>query len=434
MEEFMKILLVDDNKFILAVAKEYLEEIHGISSIYICSDPQRVKNIIDENQIDILILDIIMPVISGLDLLKMLREDENYKDMPIIMLTSLNDTESYQKCFDLGAFDYINKPIQGIEFVSRIKVAIASKVNSNHLKSLVEVTQKQNEELKEINNQLKAAKYQLVQSEKMAAIGELAAGIAHEINNPMGYVNSNYEILHKYYTRISDFLKFLRENIKEKEQEKNKELKEFISQIQERYNTSNIDMILDEIESILSDSENGIQRITEIIQSLRIFTRSSQDEEKAFYSLSDLINQVVLISKNEFKYVAKVEIDVPKDLLLYCNRVQIGQVIVNILVNAAQAIKSLKRNTMGLITIKAGKINQKIMIEIQNNGPAISEENIMKIFEPFYTTKDIGQGTGLGLSISYDIIVNKHFGSIDVKSDMDKGVTFTIQLPAVPIL
>jgi CheY-like chemotaxis protein len=108
MEEFMKILLVDDNKFILAVAKEYLEEIPGISSIYICNDPNKVKNIIDENNIDILILDIIMPVITGLDLLKQLRSEEQYNDIPIIMLTSLDDTEKYQKCFELGAFDYIN--------------------------------------------------------------------------------------------------------------------------------------------------------------------------------------------------------------------------------------------------------------------------------------------------------------------------------------
>jgi len=429
----MKILLVDDNRFILAVAKEYLEEIHGISSIYICNDPKKVKSIIDDNDIDILILDIIMPVISGLDLLKILREDDKYNDMPIIMLTSLDDTESYKKCFELGAYDYINKPINAIEFNARLKVAIESKNSSNHLKSLVAVTQKQNAELKEINNQLKAAKFQLVQSEKMAAIGELAAGIAHEINNPMGYVNSNYEILRNYYQRISDFLCFLTECMKEQQLEENSVISQFISQIKEKYTDLKIEMILNELESILSDSENGIQRVTEIVQSLRIFSRSSKDEEKAYYPLADIINQVVLIIKNEFKYVAHVEINVPKEIILYCNRVQIGQVFVNILVNAAQAIKSMQRTTMGQINISAKQIGKKILIQIENNGPDISEKNLLKIFEPFYTTKDVGQGTGLGLSITYDIIVNKHYGSIDVKNVPGKGVVFTIMLPQTTV-
>lgn len=429
----MKILLVDDNKLILAVIKEYLEDIPGISTIYICNDPKKVQNIIDESDIDILILDIIMPVISGLDLLKMLREDEKYNDMPIIMLTSLDDTESYKKCFDLGAFDYINKPINAIEFNARLKVAIESKNSSNHLKSLVEVTQKQNIELKVINSQLKEAKFQLVQSEKMAAIGELAAGIAHEINNPMGYVNSNYEILHNYFKRISDFLSFLNECMEEKEFEDNSEFQQFISHIKEKFHELKIDIILNELESILSDSETGIQRVTEIVQSLRIFTRTAKDEEKAYYLLTDLINQVVLIIKNEFKYVAYVEINVPKDISLYCNRVQIGQVLVNILVNAAQAIKSMKRNTMGLIKISAKQVGKNLLLQIENDGPQISEENLLKIFDPFYTTKDIGQGTGLGLSISYDIIVNKHSGSIDVKNQPDRGVIFTITLPLIAV-
>ncbi len=428
----MKILLVDDNKFILAVAKEYLEEIPGITAIYICSDPYQVKGIIDENDIDILILDIIMPVISGLELLKLLRADEKYNDMPIIMLTSLEDPDSYKKCYDLGAFDYISKPINAIEFNSRLKVAIEAKSNSNHLKSLVEVTGKQNEELKQINAELKAAKFQLVQSEKMAAIGQLAAGIAHEINNPMSYVNSNYETLRRYYLRIREYISFTNGCLENGLSGGHKQdIGAILKLMQGKSEELKIDAILQDLESILDDSENGIQRVTEIIQSLRLFTRSAKDEEKAFYPLLDLINQVVLISKNEFKYYAKVEINVPKDIVLYCNRVQLGQVLVNIIVNASQAIKASRRDTLGLIRITAAQRGQNIMISIENNGPDIPEGSLDKIFEPFYTTKDVGQGTGLGLSISYDIIVNKHHGSIKASSAPEEGVTFTITLPVI---
>jgi signal transduction histidine kinase len=416
------------------VAKEYLEDIPGIYAIYICSDPNKVKEIIDNNGIDILILDIIMPNLSGLDLLKQFRKEEKYNDMPIIMLTALDDTENYAKCFELGAFDFISKPINAIEFKSRLKVAIESKKNLKHLKSLVEYTQQQNDELKKINTELSNAKFQLVQTEKMAALGQLAAGIAHEINNPMGYVNSNYEILHKYYSHISDFLNFLKTSMIQSENGENTETTHLIQNIQVKYDELKIDMILKDLESILSDSENGIQRVTEIIQSLRIFTRSAKDEEKAFYPLTDIVSQVVLISRNEFKYYAKVEIDVPKDIILYCNRIQIGQVFVNIIVNASQAIKAMHRNTMGLIKISARQKEKYIIIKISNNGPEIPAENLNKIFEPFYTTKDVGQGNGLGLSISYDIIVNKHFGSIEASSEPDKGVTFTITLPVVAAL
>lgn len=428
----MKILLVDDNKLILTILKEYLEEIPGISSIFICNDPKKVKAIIDDNDIDILLLDIIMPEISGLDLLKMLRDDEQYDDMPIIMLTALDDTESYIKCFELGAFDYISKPINAVEFNARLKVAMEAKDNSNHLKSLVTITQKQNEELKSMNEELKAAKFQLVQNEKMAAIGQLAAGIAHEINNPMGYVNSNYEILHRYFQRISDFLSYLKVRMVQVKKE-NSEDTEFIGHLQEKLKDNKIDLILNELESILNDSEHGIQRVTEIVQSLRIFTRSAKDEEKAFYPLTDLINQVVLISRNEFKYHARVSIDVPSDIMLYCNRIQLGQVLVNILVNASQAIKSENRKTMGLIKISARKEHKKIQLQIYNDGPNISEDSLNRIFDPFYTTKEVGQGTGLGLSITYDIIVNKHSGSIEAANDPTKGVIFTILLPEIEV-
>lgn len=142
----MKVLVVDDSQLNLAIAKRYLATVSGITDILLCSEPNETKSLIDENEVDILILDIIMPEITGLDILALLRADSVYDDLLIIMLTSLEDLESYQNCFDLGAFDYINKPINKIELNARLKVAIEWKNNSKHLKSLIVVTQKQNEE------------------------------------------------------------------------------------------------------------------------------------------------------------------------------------------------------------------------------------------------------------------------------------------------
>ena len=428
----MKILAVDDNPMNLTIVRNYLEEIPGITDIFICRESEDVKTIVDDNAIDILILDIIMPGISGLELLKLFRADDRYDNMPIIMLTSLDDTASYKQCFALGAFDYITKPINGVEFKSRLKVAIESKINSNKLQQLVAVTQKQNEELKEINAKLTEAEFQLIQSEKMAAVGQLAAGLAHEINNPMSYVSSNYEFLEKYFLRISDFLHFTEKRLRPLSPLQSKEaLWEAASEVISRYDAYQINQILDELQSILSDSEEGIHRVTKIVQSLRVFTRSVKDDEKSSYDLLDLVHQVFLISKNEVKYVANLEIDVPEDIILYCNGVQIAQVFVNILVNAAQAIKSQKRYNMGTIRIVARQTDPNIIIRFEDDGPGIPKENLSKIFEPFFTTKEIGKGTGLGLSISYDIIVNKHNGSINVRSEYGHGCVFTIVLPIV---
>lgn len=425
----MKILVVDDSQLNLNIALEYLEEFPGVTEIFLCKEPEKVKSIIDKHGIDILILDIIMPVISGLDLLIMLRDDGKYDDMPIIMLTSLDDTESYVKCFEYGAFDYINKPINGMEFNVRLKVAMEATNKSKSLKSLIQVTQIQNDALKVINAQLTEAKFQLVQSEKMAAVGQLAAGLAHEINNPMSYVNSNFEIMQKYFLQLTDFLHFYQESLGNPSITDNEVINKSVTEVQNKFKTLKIDNILEDMEDILSDSENGIQRVTNIVRSLRTFTRSVKDDEKTTYPLMDLIRQVVLISRNEIKYFANVKLDIPEDIIIYCNGVQIAQVFVNILVNAAQAIKSQKKDKMGLIKISARIVKQEVIIRFEDDGPGIPEENLLKIFEPFFTTKDIGQGTGLGLSISYDIIVNKHRGSIDVKSELGKGCLFTVKLP-----
>lgn len=426
----MKVLVVDDSHFNLSVAKRYLEDIPEINQILLCDDPRQVIPILDEYHIDILISDLMMPAITGFDLLKFLRADKKYDDMPIIMLTSIDDQESYKKCFELGAFDYINKPINTIELHSRLKVAIEWKNNSNNLKSLLEVTRSQNEELKEMNAQLTEAKFSLVQSEKMAAIGQLAAGIAHEINNPMGFISSNFDIMYKYYGRINDFMKLLETQLLN-QPFTDINIFEVLDKLKEQYEELRIDPILSDLESIFSDTSNGIQRITDIIKSLRVYARTSKDDEKSKISLLDLLHQVILITNNEVKYVAKIDLNVPEDITLYCNHIQIGQVFVNIIVNSAQAIKSQHRNNLGKINIKAKQIEQEIIIVISDDGPGIPEDIILKIFEPFFTTKEIGQGTGLGLSISYDIIVNKHNGSIDVISELGKGATFTIILPIV---
>jgi signal transduction histidine kinase len=425
----MNILVVDDSQLNLVLAERYLKEIDEIDQIILCEEPQKVKNIVDEKEIDILILDVVMPVCTGFDVLKLIKSDEKYADMPIIMFTSLTDNESFKKCFELGASDYINKPIIPIEFTARIKAAIEIRSKSKKLKEMVVHTQQQNEELKEINTKLTNTQFHLIQSEKMAAIGQLAAGVAHEINNPMGFVNSNFEVLSKYLKNISDYLLSVDEKLNEMKACDNQSCNVIIEEIQANYKKLKIRLILDELEDVLSDSVNGVKRVTEIIQSLRIFARSTKDDEKDTYGVLDLVNQVISISRNEIKYVSEIKIDIADELVIYCNKVQIGQVLINIIVNAAQAIKSQNSDKLGQILISANVSGDYVCISITDNGPGIPKENLNKIFEPFFTTKEVGQGTGLGLSISYDIITKKHNGFMEVESQVGYGTSFTIKLP-----
>lgn len=425
----MKILVVDDSSFYLSMVNKYLQEIPNVSEVFLCSNPHEVISIIDKNQIDILIMDVIMPELSGFDILKILRSNKQYDDIPIIMFTSLNDLESYKRCYELGASDFISKPINIIEFQSRLKVAIQSKNSSNDYKQLIEITRNQNLNLMEMNAKLTDTKFHLVQSEKMAAIGNLAAGIAHEINNPMGFVSSNFEILKKYFSKLSEYIRFIHEAYDDVNPKDTTAYEQMAGQILEKHRLLKIDMILEELSGVLSDSEDGVKRVSAIVQSLRVFARSVQDDEKDTYSLIDIINQVMLISNNEIKYVAHVHLSIPDDITLYCNKVQIGQVFINILVNAAQAIRSQQRNDMGTITVIAEKDEDMLAVHVIDDGPGVPEEYLLKLFDPFFTTKDIGQGTGLGLSISYDIVVNKHGGSIDINSEPDKGTEFIVKLP-----
>ncbi|NLC18472.1 MAG: response regulator [Clostridiales bacterium] len=424
----MNILVVDDSHFNLSLAKRNLEDMPEISQILLCDDPRQVTAILDEYDIDILITDLVMPALTGLDLLKLLRSNKKYDDIPIIIFNTIDDMDTYKECFEHGAFDYINKPINTVELHARLKVAIEAKKSLNNLKALLEVTKRQNEELKEINAQLSEAKFNLVQSEKMAAIGQLAAGVAHEINNPMGYISSNFEVLQKHFSKISEFLALYKEKLLSGNLAPSEES---VIELNQKFNSLNLDFILEDVNDIFTETKGGLERISDIVNSLRIYARSDKGDEKGYHSLQELLHQAILITNNEVKYVAKIALVLPKDIIIYCNRNQLSQVFINLIVNAAQAIKSQNRISLGKITIKALQEGNNIRIEIADDGPGIPEENLTKIFEPFFTTKEVGQGTGLGLSIAYDIIVNKHGGKITAESTPGKGASFILILPAV---
>jgi len=264
--------------------------------------------------------------------------------------------------------------------------------------------------------QLKQTQGQILQQEKMASIGQLAAGVAHEINNPMGFITSNLGTLAKYQQKLFEYQKNLEASLNETAEEGLKE------RAQELRKKLKIDYLRDDIDDLLSESKEGAERVREIVQNLKGFSRVDQ-AEYAEVDLNDCLDKTLSIAANEIKYKAQVEKDYGELPLVACFPQQLNQVFLNLLVNAAQAIED-----HGIICISTLDLGDMVQIDITDNGSGIPAENLEKIFEPFFTTKEVGKGTGLGMSISYEII-QKHGGDIQVASEVGQGTTFSITLP-----
>lgn len=260
-----------------------------------------------------------------------------------------------------------------------------------------------------LNKQLKAAQAQLLQSEKMASIGQLAAGVAHEINNPVGYINSNISTLETY---LRDLMRLI-------DAYDHEESKEAVTKIKKEID---LDYLKKDLDALLKESQEGISRVKKIVQDLKDF--SHVDESKwQWADLHQGIDSTLNIVNNEIKYKAEVIKEYGEIPQFECIISQINQVVMNLLVNAAHAIEE-----HGTITVRTGTENDGIWFEIEDSGSGMSEKSMGRIFDPFYTTKPVGSGTGLGLSLSYGII-QKHNGSIDVQSELGKGTKFHIWLP-----
>lgn len=268
---------------------------------------------------------------------------------------------------------------------------------------------------------------QIIYQEKMAGIGQLAAGIAHEINNPLGFVKSNIYTLKGYKDKIKMLLE-LYFKIERNLENSDKDLYETnFSESIEYKNKNKIKFIFDDIDDIISESKDGMNRIENIVKSLLGFARKASSSEFNEYDINSNIESTVTIAYNEIKYYAKVEENLEVVPTIKALEGEINQVLLNMLVNAAHAIKS--KGIQGTIKIHTYCENNYVKCEISDNGAGISKEDMSNIFNPFFTTKPVGVGTGLGLSISHDIIVNKHSGSIEVNSELGEGTTFIISLP-----
>jgi len=257
----------------------------------------------------------------------------------------------------------------------------------------------------------------LMQTEKMAALGILSAGIAHEINNPMAFIASNLSTMDKYIKRITQYTGELFQVLEAEGSAAS------VAQINDMKKELKIDYLLQDAADMIAESASGAERVKKIVQDLKIFTHQGNDEPELF-DVHECMEKTINIVWHELKYKATINREYGDVPLIKGHSHQIGQVFMNLLVNAAHAMEK-----EGVITIKTRASDGSICVSIADTGCGIPEKNMIRIFDPFFTTKEEGIGSGLGLSIAYDIVTNKHHGRLTVASKVGAGTTFTIQLP-----
>ncbi|MCB8748441.1 PAS-domain containing protein [Rhodoferax sp. U2-2l] len=283
------------------------------------------------------------------------------------------------------------------------------------LHALNATVNQEKERLAQLVDELEATQAQLMQSERMASIGQLAAGVAHEINNPVGFVNSNLGSLQTYVLHLLKLLAAY-ERV---ESTLAAPAAQEIAQVKKDIDFA---FMCDDITELLSESLDGLKRVTRIVQDLRNFSRVDESARQPA-DLEAGLESTLRVVWNELKYKAEVVKEFAGLPQIMCYPFQLNQVFMNLLVNASQSLVD-----KGRITLRTGFDEHQVWITVQDTGNGIAPENLKRIFDPFFTTKPVGKGTGLGLSLSYDI-VKKHGGHIDVTSVVGQGTTMTVFLP-----
>ena len=396
------ILVVDDNPTNLKVLLEVLET-SGFKVI-VARSGESALNKLKRNLPDLIVLDVMMPGIDGFETCRQLKANEITKNIPIIFMTALSDVVDKVKGLKLGAVDYITKPFEHEEVLARINV---------HLK-------------------LRAAQLQLLQQDKMSSLGELMAGVAHEINNPMNFIANNL-------TYAADYLQDLLQHLQLYQQQ----FPDPGDNITDHAASIELDYLRKDFPKLLKSMQEGTKRISNISTSLRTFSRVDTADKTAF-DLHSGLNSTLLILKHRLKareerpaiQVVQHYGELP---LVQCYPGQLNQVFMNLLANAIDALEDANQGRSyteleadpNRITIstEVSLTRRQVVLSIRDNGAGIPAAVQERIFETSFTTKAVGKGTGLGLAIAREIIEAKHGGAIAVNSQLERGTEFLIYLP-----
>lgn len=367
---------------------------------------------------ELILLDIKMPGMDGFEVMRKLQQNEETRVIPVMFLSAMTEAAQRLEGLRLGAVDFLTKPFDHEEVLARVHTQITLSRTRIQL-------ERHAEEIQLTNQLLLRAQEQLMQSEKMAGIGQLAAGVAHELNNPIGFIQSNLGTLTDYVERLLSIIDAA-EHCAESCPSTGK-----FERFQALTTENELPYLRQDVRDLLAESKEGADRVRSIVQNLKDFSHVSE-KNKVWTDLHAGLESTLRLVWNEIKYKAEVEKHYGTLPAVFCRGGEINQVFMNLLVNAAQAIE-----TKGKIVVTTGTERddganegpaQRVWIEIADTGKGISPDNLTHVFEPFFTTKPVGKGTGLGLSLAWSII-QKHHGTLSVKSTEGTGTTFRVSLP-----
>ncbi|MBE8986537.1 hybrid sensor histidine kinase/response regulator [Nostoc sp. LEGE 12450] len=419
------ILLVDDNPNNLKVLSQAIQGCGW--KILMATDGESAIEQAEYSDPNLILLDVMMPDIDGFEICRRLKANFLTKNIPVIFMTALCDATDKVKGLEIGAVDYITKPFRKEEVIARLKLHL----NISHLtRTLEQRVEERTIELTQSLQRLQNTQLQLIQSEKMSTLGQLVAGIGHEINNPIGFISGSCSHIEEY---MNDLLRLV--NLQQQKlPHPDPEIEELIEEIDLEY-------LAKDLPKIMESMHQGIDRLKDISLSLRTFARSDILSLVEF-QIHEGIDSTLMLLKHRLKNQGdRPTIEVIKKYgvlpLITCYPGQLNQVFMNLIANAIDALdesntgrnfEEIKANP-NRITITTSLKELNVEVKIADNGIGMSESVKQKIFDHLFTTKSVGKGTGLGLAIARQIIVEKHGGSIDCNSSTEQGTEFVILIP-----
>ncbi|MFN6498105.1 MAG: response regulator [Nostoc sp. DedQUE01] len=416
MKNFDFVLIVDDNPTNLSVLSQALKS--AGFAVRVAEDGETAIEMVQHKQPALILLDVQMSGIDGFETCQKLKADPLTQNIPIIFMTALADTENKMKGFSLGAVDYIPKPFEQAEVIARVRMHLQLKQLTDNLEQRVT----------DRTAALEQAQMQLVQQEKLSMLGQLVAGVAHEMNNPISCIISNIHPAQEYVADLTEILQLCQQNYSQ-----------LPPLIQDAIAQTDLEFILEDLPKLLNSMQVSTQRIKDISVSLRNFARTDTSG-KIKFDVHEGLNDTLLILRHRLKGVGqRPEIQIIKKYAslpkVECYPGQLNQVFMNILANAVDALEDIwqegKRvNDSLTINICTEVCSPNyVTIRICDNGIGMTEEVRQQIFNYLFTTKTVGKGTGLGLAIANQIVVEKHGGAIQVNSTLNQGTEFAIVLP-----
>ncbi|MBW4670469.1 MAG: hybrid sensor histidine kinase/response regulator [Cyanomargarita calcarea GSE-NOS-MK-12-04C] len=374
---------------------------------------------------DVILLDINMPVMDGYEVCKHLKADEKTSQIPVIFISALDDVLDKVKAFDVGGADYITKPFHAAEVVLRIE-------NQIKLRLLQLKLEEKNLLLQQALDNLKASQVQQIQKEKMVALGQLVAGIAHEVNNPISFIYGNLQYVSQYMQDLVNVIEVYKE-----------EYSKPTPKIQQIVKDTDLNFLTLDLQDLMGAMHRGAERIRSIVLALQNFSRHDEAKMKKVNIHEGIESSLVMLQHRLKETADRPAIAIVKEYdclpLVACYPGELNQVFMHLLNNAIDALdKGVGSGEPGMlknqyptpeVRICTKSENHTVKICIADNGSGIPESVRSRAFDPFFTTKSVGKGSGLGLSISHQIIVQKHQGQLSLRSSLAQGAEFLIEIP-----